>query len=349
MRHTILLFIVLNTLLIITLGSKVNLHAANETFHNPILNGEGADPWVLQWQGYYYMTHSTGNQILILKSKYLYNFRDAQVNVAFAPAPGTPYSTALWAPELHRIDNNFYVYFAATDNNNNVNHRMYVIQANDPNNPMGAYTFKGKIYDPSRDYWAIDGTVLQYENGKNYFIWSGWSVNNGVDPKVQHLYIAEMSSPTSIVPATTRLIKSPDFSWENNGQAVVEGPEIIHNAGRTFIIYSASGSWTPDYCLGMMGIDGGKDPLVYNNWWRLDRPVFWRNDAQSVYGPGHASFTLSPDGTQHWIVYHANELINGGWPGRTARTQQFGWNPDNSPAFPRPLGFGVALPVPSGY
>ncbi|CAG7725701.1 unnamed protein product, partial [Allacma fusca] len=38
-----------------------------------------------------------------------------------------------------------------------------------------------------------------------------------------------------------------------------------------------------------------------------------RNDAQSVYGTGHASFTSSPDGTQTWIIYHAMEKIDGGW------------------------------------
>lgn len=39
---------------------------------------------------------------------------------------------------------------------------------------------------------------------------------------------------------------------------------------------------------------------------------------------------------------------NAGWEGRTARTQKFGWNPDNSPDFGRPRGFHISLEVPSG-
>jgi len=39
---------------------------------------------------------------------------------------------------------------------------------------------------------------------------------------------------------------------------------------------------------------------------------------------------------------------NAGWDGRTARVEKFYWNPDFSPAFPRPTGFDTALPVPSG-
>jgi hypothetical protein len=42
------------------------------------------------------------------------------------------------------------------------------------------------------------------------------------------------------------------------------------------------------------------------------------------------------------------EKADGGWEGRTARAQKYGWNPDNSPAFPRPLGFGAAIDGPSG-
>lgn len=102
-----------------------------------------------------------------------------------------------------------------------------------------------------------------------------------------------MCSPTAICGRRV-LIKTVDYSWEREGADLIEGPQILHNAGRVFVVYSASGSWTPDYILGFMGIDNLADPLVYDNWWRHDRPVFWRNDAEDVYGVGHASFTTSP-------------------------------------------------------
>ncbi len=56
-----------------------------------------------------------------------------------------------------------------------------------------------------------------------------------------------------------------------------------------------------------MGIDGGKDPMVASNWWNdVDHCVFTRNDAESVFGTGHASFVRSP-GEQ--IIYPAVNLI----------------------------------------
>jgi len=42
------------------------------------------------------------------------------------------------------------------------------------------------------------------------------------------------------------------------------------------------------------------------------------------------------------------ERPDAGWEGRTARAQRFGWNPDESPAFPRPVGFGTLIDGPSG-
>ncbi len=33
---------------------------------------------------------------------------------------------------------------------------------------------------------------------------------------------------------------------------ICEGPQILRRNGKLFLIYSASGSWTEDYCLGML-------------------------------------------------------------------------------------------------
>jgi GH43 family beta-xylosidase len=74
-------------------------------------------------------------------------------------------------------------------------------------------------------------------------------------------------------------------------------------------------------------------------------PVFEGTD--DVYGVGHNSFTVSPDGTQDWLVYHSKVNTAPGWK-RVIRMQQFGWNADGSPNFGRPAAPGQAMPVPSG-
>ena len=128
-------------------------------FSNPLLPS-GADPFSFYKDGYYYYTHTLGNRIAIWKTKNLADLKSAQRKDIFIPPAGTLYSKQLWAPEIHFIQNKWYVYFAADDGNNN-NHRMYVLE-NESADPMtGEWKFKGKIADPA-DKWAIDGNVFFY-------------------------------------------------------------------------------------------------------------------------------------------------------------------------------------------
>ena len=66
-----------------------------------------------------------------------------------------------------------------------------------------------------------------------------------------------------------------------------------------------------------------------------------------AYGVGHASFTLSPDGTESWIVYHSKVSSSPGWD-RAIRMQTFGWNADGSPNFGTPAQTTDKLHVPAG-
>ncbi|KAH7104047.1 Arabinanase/levansucrase/invertase [Auriculariales sp. MPI-PUGE-AT-0066] len=297
------------------------------TFNNPIKPGGAADPWVIYHQetDMYYLCQSQQGGIVVLPSRDLTAFPE-EGPVVWSP-PGD--LKDLWAPELHFIDGVWYVY-VAMDHGDNADHRMY---------------FVGKVTTPD-DNWAIDGTVFRYSpNGKLYFVWSGWI--DGSHTITQNLYIAEMCSPTEVC-SDRVLLHEPNQGWQKSGDSGVnEGPEIIEHNGRYFIVYSAAGSWTDDYCLAFMGIDGGADPMNGANWWRLDdRPVMWSNPDAGVWAPGHASFTTARDGTPY-VVYHALDRSGAGWGGRTARTEAFGWNPDGSPGFPRPVGFNVSLPHPA--
>ncbi|CAL8072103.1 unnamed protein product [Orchesella dallaii] len=347
LKQVLQIFCILLPALILTADTTTLLQngvAQANTFHNPIFSESWPDPYCfIHSDGYYYMPRREDDRrgIGLFRTRTLSNWRNAEKAVVVRAPEGL---MSLWAPEIHFINGNLYLYYAM-DNGDNANHRMYVSRALNPSNPMGGWTEAKRLVVPGDDFWAIDATVLQYGNGQLYLIWSGWPTLNAGFP--QNIYIARLCDPETICSERV-LLAEPIYSWEQNGAALLEGPQILNNAGRVFLIYSASGSWTADYTLGFMGIDNLADPLNPNNWWRHNQPVFWRNDEQRVFGVGHASFTTSPDGTENWIVYHAMENFELGWDNRTARIEKFGWNPDNSPAFPRPSGFNVALQVPSG-
>ncbi len=308
------------------------------TFTNPICP-HGADPWVVRHKDAYYYCRSGGGKIWIHRAARLQEIGRAPGAAVWTPPPNTPYSKELWAPELHRLDGRWYVYVAADDGNNQ-NHRMVVLEG-DADDPQKPFAFKGKIADPA-DTWAIDATVLVMPGNRKYFVWSGWEGDQNV---AQFLYIAPMSNPWTISGGRVCLSK-PELPWELNGRPLInEGPEVLRGArGKVFLIYSASGSWTDDYCLGQLALVGA-DPMKPASWVKKKTAVFART--ADVFGPGHASFVKSPDDQEDWIVYHAARRKGGGWD-RDVRIQKFGWAADGSPDFGEPASPGVALQEPSG-
>ena len=175
---------------------------------------------------------------------------------------------------------------------------------------MGEYEFVGKITDDT-DRWAIDGTVFTYK-GEMYFCWSGWLGERNVE---QRIYIAKMSSPTEI--SSRRVcISVPTYKWERQGgrPKVNEGPAIVTDGEYLAIVYSASGSWCDDYCLGQLTFKG-EDVLSANSWKKHSEPIL-KTDENRFYGPGHCSFVNDEKGNL-WIAFHANLESGTGWDGRS--------------------------------
>ena len=305
-----------------------NNQAMKRTFTNPILH-QGNDPWVTKQGGYYYYCGSNG-AVFVGKSDMLQTIGSNTKNV-WIPPKDKPYSHELWAPELHFVQGKWFIYVAA-DDGKNASHLMYVLRAKTAD-AQGEYEMMGALKtgverpNGYENRWAIDGTVLEL-NGKLYFIWSGWE---GTENTAQNLYIAPMSNPWTISGPRV-LISKAELPWELNGKPFInEGPEVLQHEGKTFVIYSASGSWSDDYNLGQLQLVG-QNPLDAKAWKKHPEAVFAKTT--QVFGPGHASFVN--DGKRDWIIYHAAKFAGAGW-NRDVRMQTFTWNADNTPHFGAPL------------
>ncbi|NJW55375.1 family 43 glycosylhydrolase, partial [Salinimicrobium sp. CDJ15-91] len=111
------------------------------------------------------------------------------------------------------------------------------------------------------------------------------------------------------------LLSEPTYNWEKQGDlddkdnpphvSVNEGPQYLEHNGQVFIVYSANGCWTDYYSLGLLSLTG-EDILDPANWEKNAKPIFRKSEENGVYAPGHNSFFKSPDGTEDWILYHAN-------------------------------------------
>ena len=337
--------------LLVVTAFTFSVSYGQNTFNNPLLPS-GADPWCTYKDGYYYYTNTTGRNVTIWKTKNIVDLKSAKKKTVWTPPATGSYCKEIWAPEIHYLKGKWYIYFAA-DSGNNFNHRLYVLE-NASNDPLqGNWVMKGQLITP-QDKWAIDASVFE-NKGKLYLIWSGWKGDvNGE----QDIFIANMKNPWTTEGKRT-LVSEPTYQWERNGDlnnpndvehvSVNEGPEILKHGDKIFLIYSASGCWTDTYALGMLTANADADLTKPSSWTKIDHPVFKQSPENNVYATGHNSFFKSPDGTEDYILYHANSKPGEGCgPHRSPRAQKFSWNADGSPAFGVPIAAGVNLDVPSG-
>ena len=302
--------------------------------NNPILPPHSADPWMIFHEGsYYYCQSAHGDTgIRVRKSATIAGVAHDEGTVVWnAPKQGLN-SRSIWAPELHLIGDRWFIYYAA-DDGENANHRMWVLES-EGTNPLGRYFCRGCL---TTQGWAIDGTPLIFEDGRIFFLWSGWpGKRNGQ----QNLYIAPMSNAFTISGPRV-LICEPDQSWEKVAMPICEGPQVLQNGGKTFVVYSASGSWTEDYCLGLLTNTDG-NVLNPASWIKRRTPVFQKTE--DVWGLGHCSFVKSACQTQDWIIYHAKSSKKHGWEDRDVHAKQFAWTAEGLPDFGTPVPRAKPLP-----
>lgn len=315
------------------------------TYTNPIRT-RGPDPHMTYYNGYYYLVTTTWNSTITMRrSRTLAGIATAPDTVVYNLSRHPTACCNMWAPELHLLNGpnglRWYLYFTAGRNVQDFlpTQRIHVLESAGTD-PMGSYTFKASLLDPVADNtWELDGTILEL-NGRLYLLGTFY---NGPQPN----FIRPLSNPWT-VSGTRRILSTPTYSWETVGGAVNEGAVVLKHNGRTFIVFSASHCSTPEYKLGLLTYNGG-DPLASSSWVKKSSPIFSRNDAAGVYGPGHGNFFKSPDGTEDWMTYHANPSAGGGCDiNRSTRAQKFTWNADGTPNLGRPVPAGTALPAPSG-
>lgn len=290
--------------------------SAAGTFTNPLVQ-RGPDPWMQYFNGFSYLATTTwNNTITMRRSRTLAGIASAPETVVFRLTRPNAAGT-MWAPEFHLLNGpngrRWYLYYTAGREPFDLNtQRIHVAES--------------AGLDPTQNNtWELDGSILQL-GGRLYLLGTFF---NGSQPA----FIRPLSNPWT-ASGTRHILSSPTFSWERVGGAVNEGPEVIQRNGRTFIAFSAS--------------HNGGDPLNQSSWVKSSQPIFQRNDANRVFGPGHNGFFKSPDGTQDWIVYHATSTPGGCDLNRSTRAQRITWNANGTPNFGTPVALGTPLVAPSG-
>lgn len=316
------------------------------SFMNPVIE-QRADPWIYKHSdGYYYFTGSVPeyDRIEVRRACTIQDLRTAEPVAVWHKYETGPLSANIWAPEIHFINDKWYIYFAAartTETKEGLfDHRMFVLE-NDSANPLeGEWVEKGQIKTRWESF-ALDGTIFQHHETL-YYVWAQ------KDPDIvgnSNLYISEMSNPWTLRGEQV-MISTPEYDWEVIGYKVNEGAAVLKRNGRIFISYSASAT-DYNYCMGLLTADENADVLDPKSWTKSPVPVFCTNEETGQFGPGHNSFTIAPDGSDV-LVYHARNYkeITGDPlydPNRHTRVQPLNWNEDGTPDFGVPVPGGASV------
>jgi GH43 family beta-xylosidase len=311
--------------------------SAEVRFHNPLVL-QRADPQVsLQPDGYYYFTATVPeyDRIEIRRARSLDDLAKGQTKVVWTKHAKGEMGAHIWAPEMHRIDGKWYIYFTAGRAEDKWAIRLYVLENASADPFEGEWVERGQL-KTGWESFSLDATTFALD-GKRYLVWT--QVAPG-DKKGTNIYLARMDSPTSIAgPAT--LITKPEYPWEKVKYDVNEGPAVLVKNGRVFITYSASAT-DANYCMGMVTARADADLLDARSWTKSPEPVFKSSDRNGQWGPGHNAFTTTPDGKTDVLVYHARNYreIQGDSlhdPNRNTRAQVIRWRPDGTPDFGEPV------------
>lgn len=319
-------------------------------FKNPISYDNFSDPFVTydKHTGYYYFIASCQcDTLTIYRSKTVGDiikngdYKDVYVctekNAAWGP---------MWAPEMYKVGKHWYIYTSCREvkSENPWDTKRLLILKSKKEDPFDGFEFGSK---PDASIFAIDPTSVMID-GKQYICYS--EVNEKEDA-FQVLVIREMKDPLTFTD-NKAVIARPTLPWElippyDGKEAIVEGAFFVEKQNRLFIIYSANGCWSDDYCLGVLEYMGG-EVCDANNWKKYPNPLFVKGNG--IYGPGHASFFDSPDGSELWCAYHCllhsnpnrKEMV------RNTCLQKVDFDETGYPVMASPVGIEKFIKSPSG-
>jgi beta-xylosidase len=197
----------------------------------------------------------------------------------------------LWAPEVIKAGNKYYLFYTGSNN------FLLKICAAVSDSPLGPFTDiaapmhggsvnhfdPSPLYDPASDrfylYYAKDAT----QSGSNYSeIWGGRLAPDfkGFDDSPYNLF-------------------QGDQAWEiTNGKYFIEGPNAIKHGSFYYMQYSGSAWNSNNYAAGYVTASAPLGPWTKSG----ANPIL--KSTSEVFAPGHGCFTLSPDETEYFIVYH---------------------------------------------
>lgn len=244
-----------------------------------------ADPYILLYDGTYYAYGtSIGNGFEVYYSDDLeYWKRSSSLALDEKDSYG---DHNFWAPEVYYIEKEkkFYLFYSAEEH-------ICVATSDSPLGP-----FKQDVQKPIREEGSIDTSVFFDDDGKAYLYFVRFNDGNVI-------WCAELKDNLKeIKEETLTQCFAATEPWELILPKVVEGPSVIKQDGKYYLIYSGNGYTSQDYAIGFAVADSPFGP-----WKKYDKnPILHKY--KGLVGVGHGAPFIDKEG--HWrYVFHAHKSL----------------------------------------
>ena len=274
------------------------------TFTNPVLEGNFADPFILEADGawYAYATGDLVDNIQVARSADLVHWTKLPDALPELPGWGPGSKGLTWAPEVAKTTAGFVMYYtgrAAEQGRQCVS----VAVAEHPDGPFTDASDKPLVCQTTLG-GSIDPHRFDDPGGQAWLLWKndGNAVGEPADLWAQRLG----ADGRSVTGSPRRLGLRNDQPWEGD---LIEAPTVVHEGSTYYLLYSANAYDTGRYTVGY-----ATAPALLGPWAKSpDNPVL--SSAGRAAGPGgQAVVKVRGD---WWLAYHAwdSELVgdaNGG-------------------------------------
>lgn len=282
-------------------------------FHNPGM--AGADPFVLLYEGKYYMyctvendekltDHHSFNTAIneqdgyyVYQSEDLINWENKGICLSKEDVMGDKW---FWAPEVLHRNGKFYMVYSSEE------HIGMAVAAS----PLGPFRQEEKkwLYNEK----AIDGHLFVDDDGTAYLYYVRLHDGN-------QIYVAKLADDLlSIDTLYEDCLVKAEAEWETKDCLVAEGPFVLKHKGVYYLTYSANHTRCQDYAVGVALSQSPTGPFEKFK----GNPILHRND--KFCGVGHHSFTTSKDGKTLICAYHCHDSFESFKPRRFClNTAQF--------------------------
>jgi beta-xylosidase len=281
--------------------------SASPTVHGPVITGDWPDPEIVRDPvSFRFFAFSTNVSLFgdwwnvpVRSSSDLTDWTSAFAADALPSLPGWAVEGRTWAPGVARISGRWVMYFTARHAASG-RQCIGVATSQSPSGPYVPHGAQPLICQLSRG-GSIDASPTASPDGT---WWLTWKSDDNALGRPTHIWSSRLTADgLALAGATHHLLAAGHAREAAWGTHVIEGPDLVVDAGRWWLLYGG-GRWdTASYFVHVAKCTGPAGPCT-----RVANPASpWLDRSSGIPGPGGAS-VFRDAGNRWYATFH-------GWRG----------------------------------